>query len=147
MKTKKCFRCQTEKKISEFGNNKQKRDGLSVYCKPCLINAINESRERNGKKPFIPKEKKEKMSPEDRNKSNHLRKFNLSLPAYKSMLLDQNNCCAICKDSFIGVRIYVDHCHKNKNVRGLLCLNCNITLGHVKDNIETLKTMINYLSV
>ena len=35
--------------------------------------------------------------------------------------------------------------HKGKTVRGLLCMRCNIALGHVQDSIIILKNMIKYL--
>ena len=39
----------------------------------------------------------------------------------------------------------VDHCHDTGQVRGLLCRACNTTLGKVKDNTDTLRSMIDYL--
>lgn len=35
MHLKKCARCACEKSISDFGKNRQKKDGLNVYCKAC----------------------------------------------------------------------------------------------------------------
>ena len=50
-------------------------------------------------------------------------------------------------------RLSVDHDHSccgqgrgcNKCVRMLLCSQCNMSLGAVKDNIKVLKSMIKYL--
>ena len=134
MKTKKCYRCQTTKPISDFGKNKQKPDGIAVYCKKCFNKS---NRESTLKKPKILTVK------------NKVRKkpFGLSDEKYNEMLLSQKQSCAICKKSFVGIRIYIDHCHELGHVRGLLCLQCNVSLGHVKDNVEVLKSMINYLSL
>lgn len=44
-----------------------------------------------------------------------------------------------------GVVLRVDHCHKTGIVRGLLCGHCNLTLGHAKDNPETLRRLMAYL--
>ena len=41
----------------------------------------------------------------------------------------------------------MDHCHKTKKIRGLLCHTCNSGLGMFKDNIEYLKNAIKYLEV
>lgn len=40
----------------------------------------------------------------------------------------------------------IDHCHKTKIVRGVLCTNCNTTLGKLKDDISLLKKSIKYLT-
>ena len=39
----------------------------------------------------------------------------------------------------------VDHCHTSNEVRGILCLKCNMALGNFKDSIENLQNAIKYL--
>lgn len=41
--------------------------------------------------------------------------------------------------------LYIDHDHSKGHLRGLLCHNCNLVVGHAKDNIETLHKAIKYL--
>lgn len=43
-------------------------------------------------------------------------------------------------------RLFVDHNHETKKVRGLLCTNCNAGLGMFKDSIEKLELAIDYLN-
>jgi len=38
-----------------------------------------------------------------------------------------------------------DHCHITGKFRGWICQRCNTALGFVKDNTETLQSLINYL--
>ena len=40
----------------------------------------------------------------------------------------------------------LDHCHDSQVFRGFLCHNCNLALGKLNDDIETLQKAINYLS-
>jgi len=42
-------------------------------------------------------------------------------------------------------KLFVDHDHKTKIVRGLLCRKCNIGLDYFKDNIISLQRVIKYL--
>ena len=84
--------------------------------------------------------------------SQNLRRFHgLSKENYNTIMEAQNNKCAICQKSapFPGKskRLYVDHCHATNSVRGLLCLNCNIMLGHSKDDINILENAIKYLKI
>ena len=69
------------------------------------------------------------------------------------MLEKQNGVCAICeqKETVIDKRINkvrrlsVDHDHKTRKVRGLLCAKCNHLLGNINDNIKILNRSILYL--
>jgi len=42
-------------------------------------------------------------------------------------------------------RICFDHNHKTDKFRGWICNKCNIALGMVNDNIQTLELMIEYI--
>ena len=42
-------------------------------------------------------------------------------------------------------KMAIDHDHATGKVRGLICYNCNIGLGHFKDSIDTLERAIEYL--
>ena len=56
----------------------------------------------------------------------------------------QNYCCAICETDKPGKRAkrwFVDHDHKTNKVRKLLCHQCNLGLGHFKENVELLQKL------
>lgn len=81
------------------------------------------------------------------------RNYNITLEEYNELLKKQNNCCSICKNKETEVNersgkskdLSVDHCHKTKKVRGLLCKSCNKALGLFKDSIDILQSSIDYL--
>jgi len=79
--------------------------------------------------------------------------YGISQEDYSRMLFEQNFVCAICgcentsKDRNGLIRdLCVDHCHTTGRVRGLLCINCNVAIGKMKDNVAILQNAINYLS-
>lgn len=45
-----CKRCQEEKSITEFGNNKTEKDGKKIYCRECELKRGREYREKNREK-------------------------------------------------------------------------------------------------
>jgi hypothetical protein len=72
-------------------------------------------------------------------------KYGITLEQYNMLLEEQNGACAICgtkSDSYLSV----DHDHKTKIVRGLLCQSCNIALGLLHDDIGLGERAIEYLS-
>jgi hypothetical protein len=63
------------------------------------------------------------------------------------MLLAQNGVCAACfKTCSIKKNLAVDHDHKTGKVRGLLCQNCNVALGHARENPDVLRRLAEYLT-
>ena len=85
-------------------------------------------------------------------KAHFKKRYNITPQEYEAMLEAQNYKCAICnknaEDNKRGNKIQslnIDHCHKTKQVRGLLCHQCNSGLGHFKDNTEFLLKAVDYL--
>ena len=63
------------------------------------------------------------------------------------MYVDQQGYCAICSTKFDDKKLnYIDHCHTTGKVRGLLCLSCNIVLGHIGDSVDIALKIIKYLT-
>jgi len=76
------------------------------------------------------------------------RSYGITQSDYEDLLKRQNGKCAICgllEEKHRSKVLNVDHNHKTKKVRGLLCNNCNRGLGHLKDSIKNLKKAIKYL--
>jgi hypothetical protein len=72
-----------------------------------------------------------------------LRKYGLSVPDYRALLLEAAGKCAGCGepcDDFV-----VDHCHRTGKVRGLVHAGCNSTLGFAADSPERLRALADYL--
>ena len=59
------------------------------------------------------------------------------------MKTEQQSKCAACGKK--TELLVVDHDHTSGAVRGLLCTNCNLALGHVNDNPDLLLKAIAYL--
>ena len=75
------------------------------------------------------------------------RKYGITHAEYNKLFEQQKGKCEICKthQSELKARLSVDHDHQTGRVRGLLCYNCNSTLGHAKDSIDILQSSIRYL--
>lgn len=67
-------------------------------------------------------------------RDNLLKKYGLTSAAYESMLASQKGVCAICEQPPKKYRLAVDHCHVTGQVRKLLCIGCNVKIGHLEDS-------------
>jgi len=79
-----------------------------------------------------------------------VRRYGIWDEDYRRLLVEQKGVCAICgrpERSKTQKRLSVDHNHKTKRVRGLLCNRCNRSLGYAQDDIRILKAMILYLEL
>lgn len=71
-----------------------------------------------------------------------IRRFGLTLDQYHARMEAQNFCCAICERPFEfghGLKArqdgpHLDHCHRTKQARGILCANCNVGIGHLQES-------------
>ena len=78
-------------------------------------------------------------------RKHHLKhRYGITEEEYDQMLAEQNNCCKICKKN-TKQRLHIDHCHSTNVVRGLLCRQCNIALGQMKDDPVRLENAANYI--
>ena len=87
-----------------------------------------------------------------RNRTKLLERYGLTWESFRALLESQDYRCAICgnplKDEVSAPReqqACVDHCHTSGNVRGILCTNCNLALGYLKDNPALARAAATYL--
>ena len=65
---------------------------------------------------------------------------------YRRMLSEQDDQCAICERHPTSVGpLFIDHDHDSGQVRGLLCMSCNLGLGNFKDDPDLLVDARRYL--
>jgi hypothetical protein len=77
-------------------------------------------------------------------KHNLKHRYGITEDDYHKMVKDQQCKCKICGNK-PQKPLYVDHCHETKRIRGLLCHQCNVALGHMNDDPQRLEKAISYL--
>ena len=143
-----CGRCKQHKTPDQFHNRTGTFDGLDKRCKQCAYELHDEWRRKN-----LPKTREASRKWRSENprlaKDYKLRSnYGIPLGTYDKMLTEQGGRCAICGATDPGGAgdFHVDHCHDRGNVRGLLCHNCNIGIGHFKHDQSLLLKAISYLA-
>jgi hypothetical protein len=129
---KTCTKCKRELNISNFYRYK---DTYKSHCKDCIrIQRNNYYKTPKGFKYQIEKSWRDKG-------------MVFTTEEYEELLVKQNYGCAICnaKSNRNGTRLCVDHCHTTGKIRGLLCHDCNTSLGKFEDNVELLQKAIDYV--
>jgi hypothetical protein len=72
--------------------------------------------------------------------------YGMSLEDYDSMLQSQDNKCASCGTELIqGKNANIDHNNITGQIRGVLCVNCNLALGHLKEDWNRIVKLSTYI--
>jgi hypothetical protein len=119
-----CSKCKEWKLPAAFNKNKNQKSGLSYACRECMRVATR--------------------------KWNLPAKYNITAERFDEMLKSQDHKCACCGIAFdlTGTqhnKPHVDHNHTTDEVRELLCGNCNLAAGKVKDSSEIATKLAAYL--
>ena len=132
---KQCAMCREFLPLINFGRSNRSPDKLRGTCTPCRSRT-----EGSTDRVIIAKANRYGVSPEW---------------IYEEFER-QNGTCPGCLTPFISIsQVHIDHDHAccgndygicGKCVRGLLCSSCNMGLGMLKDNTETLSRLGAYLA-
>jgi len=144
--TIKCSTCKVKKVKSEFHHG-------SWICKSCASDMMKRKRKedpetQNGysakyRKNNVEKRKETVKRSRENNPQtslkNYVKKYGLTVEQYEKMVVEQDNKCYICRKAETKKRkgkvnrLSIDHCHKTKKVRGLVCHSCNYKIGVFED--------------
>ena len=140
--TKFCNKCKIKKEIGFWSKNKSTRDGLATQCKDCMAETARKHYAKNKNRVLA----KAKTYNKEIGKYNSIRKkYGIFKKDYLIMVKEANGKCAICENPFKKREPYLDHCHKTKVIRGLLCNDCNVGLARFRDNPLLLDRAKEYL--
>jgi hypothetical protein len=128
--SKYCGSCDRVLPLEEFVRNRTTNNGYGSYCRPCQNSKANESRMRlhGGARHY------------------HLRRrYGIGADDVLEMLRRQWFHCPICVCRLTLETAHVDHDHRTRQVRAVLCFNCNGGLGQFKDDPESLRRAAEYV--
>lgn len=83
--------------------------------------------------------------------ADRLRKYGISVSDYNKLLVQQNGVCAICREPETAVKaagtrsLAVDHCHRTGRIRALLCSQCNLAIGNLRESPLLARAAATYL--
>lgn len=139
---KNCPKCKRLLSEDHFHRDGKRSDGMQLWCKECGL-ADKKYRYWHGRKDAVQRSAR----------STSLKKYGLSLQAYDDMFKRQNGVCLICGEPETQRSnprgkvdsLRVDHCHKTRKVRGLLCSRCNFGIAQFHDDPVRLMRAAGYL--
>jgi hypothetical protein len=114
-----CPKCKKDKPLSDFHKRQAAKDGLQAYCKLCTP--------------------KTKYNASRATKNHYKRHYSLSMEQVNEL---HSNGCQACGST---ENLHIDHDHSTGKVRGCLCSNCNLALGHAQDNPDILRKLADYI--
>lgn len=123
--------------------------GIKLICKECKEEFINTHMRQKFCSVECQQKNYSKRNKEVRKRNNRkhiLKAYNLTLEHFDRLKKINNNKCWICGCESHTEELCVDHNHKTNDIRGLLCHNCNKTLGIINENPFILIKMVHYLN-
>jgi len=163
-KMKRCWKCKTFLPVTFFAKDNTRKDNLSPRCRKCQSKYYKLYLDANRDKILKKRNERYRIKYKEHyanyyctNKvktmeKERFRKYKISTSIFHSMLEYQDGRCAICGFDFSLTesakkcdRPHIDHNHKTGNIRGLLCGKCNLALGLMEDDPDTLIAAANYI--
>lgn len=137
-----CSKCKETKLLEDFA----KRSGSSSVhnkirsiCRQCYqLHARTWPSRRSEAKRIANKNRKKVYR-------HHIKVQGVGHERFQAMLDAQNGVCAVCGNTNGKRQLCVDHCHATGKVRGLLCGNCNLALGNLKDDPQRIANLLAYI--
>jgi Recombination endonuclease VII len=141
-----CTVCKKTKPLDEFGKQKNGKFGRKPNCKSC--------ESKYGKKKY---KRLSATNPELFWEKHLWVNHRITPEAYYKRLAEQGGLCAVClqppPQQGHLTRLAVDHDHAccptntscGKCIRGLVCHNCNVSMGLLKDNPTIFRLAAQYL--
>lgn len=153
-----CLLCREEAKYINHNENRRLniiKNNENILCITCKELLHHSSFTDGSLRSISPSCKPCRYSISKRSESNRMMikryGFHVTTEQYDQMLLSQNGVCKICGGLNKSLkRLAIDHCHESHSkgiikIRGLLCSNCNVSLGGFKDSPDLLRKAILYL--
>lgn len=159
-----CPKCGLRQAATSFHRNKRQKGGLAIWCKSCCkITSQAHYRKTRAKRlkqaavwaAANPKKVKGYgVAWRLKNQAKlHLirlksacKNFGISVSQYFALLEAQNGSCAICHGQCAAKqRLSIDHDHATGKLRGLLCNDCNTTLGKFNESPARFRAAASYL--
>lgn len=170
LRKKVCPQCGIPKLLTSkfFYKSKQSKSGFKPWCKVCVnrSNLAYDSTHKKQRCDRVVKSRNRQPSSKAAHVVNSRRwavenydrvcdtriakKFDLPKGWWRERIAKLKGCCEICatphKSKAHPKVLSVDHCHKTRRVRGLICGSCNFGLGNFKDSPALLQAAIDYLA-
>jgi Autographiviridae endonuclease VII len=137
-----CNECKRVRPASRFGKDKSTKSGLYPYCKDCK-NKRNSKHYQENKITILSRVVDAEAKRTKKRSYNLRKKYGIDISEYNRIYQAQQGKCAICGNW--QRRLFVDHNHKNEEIRGLLCNNCNAGIGFLKESITVFEKAVAYL--
>lgn len=158
MKT--CTKCKIPKEESHFTKRTASKDGLFYRCRECdskrhkglywkdpeASRELNRRRRKENPERGKLASKKYRLNNPNKARERHFEsKYGISLGERDTLIKDQKGVCGICGFPPGKRGLVVDHRHATRKVRALLCQNCNLALGLLRDSFEIAHAASEYL--
>ena len=123
--------------LAAIWNRKNVKKNVCRSCRNLQCKAYRQTPEAKAKRKAKDLENKERI-----NRGQRRRKYGLTPAEYDELMQIQECQNPGCTNK----ATCIDHCHSSSKVRGVLCRECNLSLGHLCDNPTRISGLLEYIS-
>lgn len=136
---KKCAKCGEFKPSTLFNRDNARKGGRYPNCRLCEKKR-NAARYAENPKKYL-QQNKEWRTKNRQKKKDYLRRWRHKVVPSRP----EPSHCEVCNGCPGSKGMHLDHCHVTGIFRGWLCHRCNVALGFVRDDPDTLRKLADYL--
>jgi hypothetical protein len=139
-------KCKYCGKTTNLVKDKTQPDGVRLICNGCFY--IKYQKDNDKVKLYV-KNYRQTSRRKELNKSYNLKyNYGINSHKYEELLIKQDYRCAVCgiHQNDLDRSLSVDHNHNTGEVRSLLCINCNMALGGLKDSPVLVQRLLDYIN-
>lgn len=145
--SKRCRVCSKAKPLDQFHLKSTATGKRISKCTSCVA-AYNKRHYRQNAPKYRRLAHEWKSRNPDKVREYNITRYGVSRDEVHRMKIAQHGLCKICGDPVrSGKRLVIDHDHTTGKVRGLLCHQCNIAIGHLSDSPDIALAAARYLQL
>ena len=139
---KDCSTCGVVLDVSHFGKNRRQPDGYQNTCKPCSRAYTRRWYLGRREDPAFVESERSKVR--DQGFRDKLAKHGVTREEYEAVAAAGCGVCGAAR-SANGKRLAIDHDHATGLFRGVLCSDCNLSIGKLGDTAPLVARAVAYL--
>jgi hypothetical protein len=133
-----CRSCELELPRDQFAARHNGKDGLASWCRDCT------NKRARARRSADPHARAKEREYEQRIGRHTKRRYGIPREQWEARIKAQGGLCIVC-GRLPRKRLVGDHCHTTGKFRGIVCDNCNVSMGLANEDPKLLRKLADWI--